>query len=104
MGDPVCPLCGRPIAPSARQNRHHLFPKLRGGKGGEVVLMHRMCHDEIHAVLTEAEIARDFATPEALRAHPRLARFIEWVKDKDPGFHARTLKSARRRSARERVR
>ena len=28
---PVCPLCERPIPPGARQSRHHLTPKLKGG-------------------------------------------------------------------------
>ncbi|MGM0584885.1 MAG: HNH endonuclease [Pseudomonadota bacterium] len=95
--DPVCALCGRPVPPHARQSLHHLTPKLKGGKGGETVLLHQICHNEIHATLTEAELARDFATPEALRAHPRLARFIAWVADKEPAFQARSLRSLRRR-------
>ena len=32
---PTCPLCLRPIPPGVPQSRHHLIPKLRGGKGGE---------------------------------------------------------------------
>ena len=32
---PTCPLCLRPIPPGVPQSRHHLVPKLRGGKGGE---------------------------------------------------------------------
>lgn len=98
---PLCPLCRRPIPPGVPANRHHLVPRLRGGKRGPVLLMHRMCHDEIHASLTETELARAFATPEALRADPRLARFIAWVEGKDPGFHARTLPSLRRQRGRK---
>ncbi|MBF9029533.1 HNH endonuclease [Rhodobacterales bacterium HKCCE3408] len=88
--DPICPLCLRPIPPEARQSLHHLVPKLRGGKGGPTVLMHQICHNEIHATLTEAELARDYATPEALRAHPRLAKFAAWVSKRPPGFHSKT--------------
>jgi len=99
-GDPVCPLCGRPIPPEARQSVHHLVPKLKGGRHGPTVLLHQICHDEIHASLTEAELARDYATPEALRVHPRLARFVRWVAGKPPAFHARTEKSLRRRKNR----
>ena len=88
-GDPVCPLCLRPIPPDVPQSLHHLIPKLKGGKGGPVVLMHHICHKEIHAALTEAELARSFATPEALRVHPRLARFIDWVARRPPGFLSR---------------
>ncbi|RMD90245.1 MAG: HNH endonuclease [Alphaproteobacteria bacterium] len=87
---PVCPLCERPIPPQARASLHHLIPRAKGGKGGPVVLLHDICHAEIHASLTEAELARDYNTIEALRAHPRLARFIAWVKRRPPAFHSRT--------------
>ena len=95
--DPICPLCLRPIPPHARQSDHHLVPKLKGGARGPRVRLHQICHNEIHATLTEAEIARAYADPARLRAHPRLARFAAWIADKDPAFHARSLKSARRR-------
>ena len=84
--DPICALCGRPIPPDVPQSKHHLVPKLRGGKGGETVLLHHICHREIHATLTEAELARDYATTDALRVHPRLAKFIAWVSKRPPGF------------------
>jgi hypothetical protein len=94
--DPVCVLCGRPIPPEAPQSLHHLVPRLRGGKGGPTVLLHQICHNEIHATLTETELAREYSTPEALRAHPRLARFAQWLDRKRPTFHARTAKRGRR--------
>jgi hypothetical protein len=87
--DPICPLCLRPIPPDAPQSLHHLIPKLKGGKGGPTVLLHHICHKEIHATLTEAELARDFNTPEALRAHPWLAAFLSWVAKRPPGFLSR---------------
>lgn len=96
-GDAICPLCQRPISPHAKQSLHHLVPKLKGGTHGPTVLLHQICHNEIHATLTEAELARDFDTPEKLRAHPRLAAFIRWIANKPPDFHARSQKSHRRR-------
>lgn len=86
---PICPLCERPIPPDAPQSQHHLVPKLKGGKGGPVALMHHICHREIHATLTEAELARSYNTVEALRDHPRLARFIAWVRRRPPSFHSK---------------
>ena len=98
MSDPICPLCLRPIPPEAKQSNHHLIPKLKGGKGGPVVLLHQICHSEIHATLTEAELARDFSTVEALRAHPRIAKFITWIAKRPPEFHARTTGGRRKKN------
>ena len=94
---PLCALCGRPIPKDAPQSLHHLVPKLKGGKGGPTVRLHHICHKEIHATLTEAELARSYTTPEALRAHPRLARFIAWVCKRPPGFNARSTGGRRKR-------
>ena len=97
MSDPFCPLCLRPIPADTAQSVHHLIPKLKGGKGGPTVLLHHICHREIHATLTEAELARDFHTPEALRAHPRLAKFLKWVAKRPPGFGSKVPGARRKR-------
>jgi hypothetical protein len=86
---PACPLCRRPIPPGVPQSLHHLIPRSKGGKGGPTVLLHYICHTEIHAALSEAELAKGFATIEALRAHPRIGRFVEWVARRPPGFMSR---------------
>lgn len=94
---PICPLCLRPIPPGVPQSLHHLVPKLKGGKGGPTVLLHHICHKEIHAALTEAELAREFSTPEALRAHPRLAKFAAWVAKRPPEFMSKVPGGKRKR-------
>ena len=88
-GDPVCPLCLRPIPAGVPQSRHHLIPKLKGGKHKETVLLHHICHKTIHKTLREGELARDYNTVEALRAHPELARFWAWIARRPPGFTGR---------------
>ncbi|MYM55199.1 HNH endonuclease [Rhodobacteraceae bacterium GS-10] len=95
--DPICPLCDRPIPSDAKQSLHHLVPRLKGGRNGPTVLLHQICHNEIHATLSEAELARDYNTIAALKSHPRLARFIAWVAKRPPGFHSKTPGPRRKR-------
>lgn len=90
----VCPLCDRPIPPSQR-DAHHLIPKSRGGE--RTAWLHRICHRQIHALFTESELEKDFHQVEALRAHPQMARFLEWVRRKPDDFYERTRKSQRLR-------
>jgi hypothetical protein len=97
MDDPICPLCQRPIPNDAAQSLHHLIPKLKGGKGGPTVLMHHLCHKEVHAALSEAELAREFNTGEALRGHPRLTKFAKWVAKRPPGFGSKVPGGKRKR-------
>jgi len=83
---PPCFLCGRPLG--RKIEWHHPVPKSRGGRGTEPV--HPICHRTIHRALTNKELERGYATAAALRAHPEIAKFIAWVADKDPDFHAPT--------------
>ncbi len=92
--DLICPLCGRPI-PDGAGSLHHLVPKSEGGR--ETVLLHRICHNKIHALIPERELARCYSTIEALKAHPGIARFLAWVSRRPPAFHARTEMSRTRR-------
>lgn len=95
--DPICPLCRRPIPAGAPQSVHHLIPKLRGGKHGPTVLLHQICHNEIHASLSESDLAREYYTVDALRLHPRLSKFIAWVSKRPPAFHSKTPGARRKR-------
>jgi hypothetical protein len=67
---------------------HHKVPKSRGGK--ETAPVHPICHRIIHATLTNKELERGYASAEALRAHPEIAKFVAWVSNKEPDFHAPT--------------
>jgi hypothetical protein len=79
-----CPLCGRPMVPGPSIDEHHLLPRSRGGKDKHVI--HKVCHRKIHQTFSEKELARGYASWEALAAHPEIATFIAWVRKRPPEF------------------
>ena len=85
----ACALCERPLG--ARVEWHHLVPKSEGGRVTAPV--HPICHRTIHALVPNAELARAFADPAALRARPDVARFLRWIADKPPDFVAPVRRS-----------
>ena len=81
---PTCALCERPLG--ARVEWHHLVPKSEGGRVTAPV--HPICHRTIHALVPNADLARAYAEPAVLRAREDVARFLRWIADKPPDFHA----------------
>jgi len=88
---PSCWLCERPLG--RRLEWHHTVPKAK--KGRETVLVHPICHRAIHANFTNAELARSNGSREPLLANPALVRFLDWIADKPPDFHAPTRSGGR---------
>ncbi|TXI11915.1 MAG: HNH endonuclease [Novosphingobium sp.] len=86
-----CWLCGRRLG--KRVEFHHPVPKSRGGRLTEAV--HPICHRTLHATFSNSELGRIGADREALTANDDIARFLVWVANKDPDFHAPT--AARKR-------
>jgi hypothetical protein len=86
-----CFLCGRTLG--RRIEWHHKVPKSCGGRDVEPV--HPICHRILHASLTNRELADGSSNAANLRAHPDIARFLAWIEDKDPDFHAPTRRARR---------
>ena len=79
-----CWLCARPLG--SRIEHHHPVPRSRGGR--ETAAVHPICHRTLHRSFSNKELARlDLA---ALRTAPEIARFIEWIANKEPDFQAPT--------------
>ena len=93
--DEICPLCERRIPPPQR-DAHHLVPKSWGGS--QTAALYRICHRQIHALFTEAELAKSLNTVEALKNNVELQPFIKWVRTKPDDFFERTRKSQRLKS------
>jgi hypothetical protein len=84
-----CWLCGRPLG--ERAESHHPIPKSRGGR--ETVPIHPICHRTLHHVFSNAELALFGESAAAIRADPRIGRFLAWIANKEPDFHAPTRRS-----------
>jgi hypothetical protein len=91
----TCPLCGRELIDGPSVNEHHLVP--RTYRGREKVRMHRICHNKIHAVFSEKELARYYHTWERILENEEIRNFVTWVKKKDPSFYDRHRSSSKRR-------
>ena len=81
-----CWLCGRPLG--ERVEFHHPVPKSRGGR--ERVAIHPICHRTLHRIFSNAELALFGGAIAAIRADPRIGRFLVWIANKHPDFHAPT--------------
>jgi hypothetical protein len=86
-----CWLCGRPLGRQVEW--HHPVPKSRGGR--LTVPLHPICHRAIHANFSNAELAKSGEAAAGLRDRPAVAKFLQWIADKPPDFHARTARKRR---------
>jgi len=86
----LCWLCGRALGRKVEQ--HHPLPKSRGGR--ETVPVHPICHRAIHAAFTNAELAQP-GIAAGVAHDPKLTRFLAWIADKPPDFHAPTARRTR---------
>ena len=80
-----CLLCERELG--EKTSTHHLIPVLKGGRKGETVELHKICHDKIHSVFTERELQIKYNTIEKLLEHTDIQIFVKWVKSKSIDFY-----------------
>lgn len=82
----TCALCHR-VVPDERIDdpqvvqEHHLRPEERATS--PTVMLCRPCHDQVHAVFTNAELREEYDTITALRSADRLQEYINWIQQTD---------------------
>jgi hypothetical protein len=82
----TCTLCRR-VVPDERIDdpavvqEHHLVPENRAES--PTVTLCRPCHEQVHALFTNEELRESYDTVEALRAAPRLADYLAWIRGTD---------------------
>ncbi|HEY1022527.1 MAG TPA: HNH endonuclease [Flavisolibacter sp.] len=89
----ICPLCERKLVPPC--NRHHLLPLSKGGRGTTTILLHKICHDKIHAVFTEMELKRYYHTIERIKHNEEISAFIDWVRKKESEYFDKSIRRKR---------
>ncbi len=90
----TCPLCERYILVQ-NLTKHHLIPKSRGGRTTEAIC--RTCHRQLHALFTNKQLDREFNSIEALKATDEIAKYMAWVKNKNPDQYFRGKRQKERR-------
>ena len=83
-----CSLCERLVPPDLI-TLHHLKPRERGGKAEHRTPLCRPCHKQLHAVFSNADLARSLDSIERLRAEPLLQPFLKWIRKQKPGRNFR---------------
>lgn len=92
-----CPICDREMIKGKFVDDHHLIPKAKNGKYGPKITIHRVCHEKLHSLWTERELAQYYNTAERIREHPEIKKFIKWIKRKPVDFYAKTKMANERR-------
>ena len=88
-----CALCQRDVD---RVTVHHLVPRARGGNHGPTARMCPTCHRQVHAMFSVTTLAEELYSIELLRANPRVADFLRWMrKQRGASF---SVRRARERS------
>jgi 5-methylcytosine-specific restriction protein A len=91
VADPLfCPLCEREVP---ALSDHHLVPKSRGGRDTEPICLD--CHRMIHVLFDNKTLERELGTVEALRAEPRMAKYLAWISKRPGGRRYRARRSRR---------
>ena len=93
-----CELCGRS---GMELTRHHLIPRARHNKArtrrqfsrdemtGEIAMLCRPCHSQVHRVFEHHELTRYYHTIERIKSHSEIEKFIKWATKRPPGLKIR---------------
>lgn len=102
----MCPLCDREYG--GEMQDHHLKPVTFKTRTKEVhhkenlVCIHKICHQKIHATFSEKELLDYYHTIDRLLEHEEIQKFIKWVAKKPPEFYHKNDDTKDRKKKRRR--
>lgn len=94
-----CPICSRPLG-EIRLEDHHLVPKTFGGK--DTIRIHGVCHQKLHASITEREMQHYYHTIDRLLEHAEIQKFVKWVSGKPSDYFSKNDETVHRKGKRRR--
>ena len=94
VGESICALC---LRQSNRYTVHHLVPRSRGGKFGPTARLCSTCHRQLHALFSEATLARELDSIDRIRGNPEMASYLKWVRNQKEPTNFRVRRSNHRR-------
>lgn len=90
----ACELC---LREPERFTVHHLVPRSQGGKFGPKAQLCPTCHRQLHALFSEATLAKELHSVEQIRANPEMAGYLKWVRKQNGPTSFRVRRSNNRR-------
>lgn len=92
-GPASCELCLRQVS---RYTIHHLLPRSKGGNHGPKACLCSSCHRQIHALFSEATLARELNSIPALQANGQVGAYLQWVRKQSGSAGVRVRRASRR--------
>jgi hypothetical protein len=90
----VCELC---LREPEKFTVHHLVPRSQGGKFGQKAKLCPTCHRQLHALFSEATLAKELRSLDQIRANPEMAGYLSWARKQKGPTNFRVLRSNNRR-------
>ena len=90
----ACELCARE---TERYTVHHLVPRAKDGRFGPKAKLCPTCHRQLHALFSEATLAKELHSIDLIRANPQMSEYLHWARrQKGPtSFRVRRAKDRR---------
>ena len=86
-----CELC---LRQAPKYTVHYLVPRARGGNHGPKAKLCPTCHRQLHAMFTEATLARQLYSIELLRSNPEVHQYLRWVRRRQGATSFRVRRSS----------
>ena len=85
-----CELCKRLVS---EITKHHLIPKICGGKHSLTISVCLDCNKQIHALHDNRMLATSLNTLEALSGDENISKYLKWIRKKPEGTITKAKRS-----------